>query len=68
MFDVTVTSNHWVLNPGRNLGLQLALETTSGEEEVQTTTQKQMLIRLFGFIKVGAIKLVVLPGKCDVEQ
>lgn len=31
MFDVTATSNHWVLNPGRNLGLQLALEGTDGE-------------------------------------
>lgn len=30
MFDVTATSNHWVLNPGRNLGLQLALESTKG--------------------------------------
>lgn len=30
MFDVTATSNHWVLNPGRNLGLQLALESTNG--------------------------------------
>ncbi|NP_001315164.1 bone morphogenetic protein 7b [Cynoglossus semilaevis] len=31
VFDVTATSNHWVLNPGRNLGLQLALETMTGE-------------------------------------
>lgn len=31
VFDVTATSNHWVLNPGRNLGLQLALESTNGE-------------------------------------
>ncbi|XP_062315211.1 bone morphogenetic protein 7b isoform X2 [Osmerus eperlanus] len=31
VFDVTVTSNHWVLNPGRNLGLQLALESIHGE-------------------------------------
>ncbi|XP_037629303.1 bone morphogenetic protein 7b [Sebastes umbrosus] len=31
VFDVTATSNHWVLNPSRNLGLQLALESTSGE-------------------------------------
>lgn len=31
VFDVTATSNHWVLNPGRNLGLQLALESTKGE-------------------------------------
>ncbi|TRY60875.1 hypothetical protein DNTS_035141 [Danionella cerebrum] len=30
VFDITVTSNHWVLNPGRNLGLQLALETLDG--------------------------------------
>ncbi|KAM9506151.1 bone morphogenetic protein 7-like [Salvelinus alpinus] len=31
VIDVTLTSNHWVLNPGRNLGLQLALESTAGE-------------------------------------
>lgn len=31
VFDVTATSNHWVLNPGRNLGLQLALESKNGE-------------------------------------
>uniref|UniRef100_A0A3B4H7I2 Bone morphogenetic protein 7 n=1 Tax=Pundamilia nyererei TaxID=303518 RepID=A0A3B4H7I2_9CICH len=31
VFDVTATSNHWVLNPGRNLGLQLALDSTNGE-------------------------------------
>lgn len=31
VFDVTATSNHWVLNPGRNLGLQLALESTNGD-------------------------------------
>ncbi|KAF3860672.1 hypothetical protein F7725_000927 [Dissostichus mawsoni] len=31
VFDLTATSNHWVLNPGRNLGLQLALESTNGE-------------------------------------
>ncbi|KAG7252478.1 hypothetical protein CRUP_022520, partial [Coryphaenoides rupestris] len=29
VFDVTATSNHWVLNPDKNLGLQLALDTTS---------------------------------------
>ncbi|KAA0706887.1 Bone morphogenetic protein 7 [Triplophysa tibetana] len=30
VFDITATSNHWVLNPGRNLGLQLALESLDG--------------------------------------
>ncbi|MBN3309084.1 BMP7 protein, partial [Amia calva] len=32
VFDITTTSNHWVLNPGRNLGLQLALESVDGDE------------------------------------
>lgn len=32
VIDVTLTSNHWVLNPGRNLGLQLALENTAGKQ------------------------------------
>ncbi|KAK9953955.1 hypothetical protein ABG768_016067 [Culter alburnus] len=31
VFDITATSNHWVLNPGRNLGLQLALESLDGQ-------------------------------------
>ncbi|KAI1892814.1 hypothetical protein AGOR_G00137390 [Albula goreensis] len=31
VFDITATSNHWVLNPGRNLGLQLALESVDGQ-------------------------------------
>lgn len=31
VFDITATSNHWVLNPGRNLGLQLALESLDGK-------------------------------------
>ncbi|XP_050978830.1 bone morphogenetic protein 7a [Labeo rohita] len=31
VFDLTVTTNHWVINPGQNLGLQLSLETAHGE-------------------------------------
>ncbi|XP_056279637.1 bone morphogenetic protein 7b [Pseudoliparis swirei] len=31
VFDVTATSNHWVLDPGRNLGLQLTLDSTRGD-------------------------------------
>ncbi|XP_057218041.1 bone morphogenetic protein 7a [Triplophysa rosa] len=31
VFDLTVTSNHWVINPGQNLGLQISLESTHGE-------------------------------------
>ncbi|KAI4893031.1 hypothetical protein NFI96_034247 [Prochilodus magdalenae] len=31
VFDITATSNHWVLNPGHNLGLQLALESVDGQ-------------------------------------
>ncbi|XP_066526939.1 bone morphogenetic protein 7b isoform X2 [Hoplias malabaricus] len=31
VFDITATSNHWVLNPARNLGLQLALESVDGQ-------------------------------------
>ena len=30
MFDITATSNHWVLNPQQNMGLQLSVETTDG--------------------------------------
>uniref|UniRef100_A0A8C1X8U5 Bone morphogenetic protein 7 n=2 Tax=Cyprinus carpio TaxID=7962 RepID=A0A8C1X8U5_CYPCA len=38
VFDITATSNHWVLNPGRNLGLQLALESL---DENSSADQKQ---------------------------
>ncbi|XP_052424947.1 bone morphogenetic protein 7-like [Carassius gibelio] len=31
VFDLTVTANHWVINSGQNLGLQLSLETAYGE-------------------------------------
>ncbi|KTF91307.1 hypothetical protein cypCar_00029563 [Cyprinus carpio] len=31
VFDLTVTTNLWVINPGQNLGLQLSLETAYGE-------------------------------------
>lgn len=30
VFDITATSNHWVLNPQQNMGLQLAVETMDG--------------------------------------
>uniref|UniRef100_A0A671KN84 Bone morphogenetic protein 5-like n=1 Tax=Sinocyclocheilus anshuiensis TaxID=1608454 RepID=A0A671KN84_9TELE len=30
VFDITATSNHWVLNPQQNMGLQLCVETTDG--------------------------------------
>uniref|UniRef100_A0A3B4BH46 TGF-beta family profile domain-containing protein n=1 Tax=Periophthalmus magnuspinnatus TaxID=409849 RepID=A0A3B4BH46_9GOBI len=29
-FDITATSNHWVMNPQHNLGLQLCVETADG--------------------------------------
>ncbi|XP_078508120.1 bone morphogenetic protein 7 isoform X3 [Lissotriton helveticus] len=30
VFDITVTSNHWVMNPRYNLGLQLSVESVDG--------------------------------------
>ncbi|KAJ8377721.1 hypothetical protein AAFF_G00254550 [Aldrovandia affinis] len=30
VFDITATSNHWVLNPQQNMGLQLSVETMDG--------------------------------------
>lgn len=32
VFDITATSNHWVLNPQQNMGLQLCVETMDGKE------------------------------------
>ncbi|XP_012879748.1 PREDICTED: bone morphogenetic protein 7 [Dipodomys ordii] len=31
VFDITATSNHWVVNPRHNLGLQLSVETLHGQ-------------------------------------
>ncbi|XP_020338780.1 bone morphogenetic protein 7 isoform X1 [Oncorhynchus kisutch] len=31
VFDITATSNQWVVNPDQNLGLQLALESMDGQ-------------------------------------
>lgn len=31
VFDITATSNHWVVNPRHNLGLQLSVETLDGK-------------------------------------
>ncbi|XP_077191796.1 bone morphogenetic protein 7 [Paroedura picta] len=31
VFDITATSNHWVVNPQHNLGLQLSVETIDGQ-------------------------------------
>lgn len=31
VFDITATSNHWVMNPQQNLGLQLCVETIDGK-------------------------------------
>ncbi|KAG9353208.1 hypothetical protein JZ751_017784 [Albula glossodonta] len=38
VFDITETSNNWVLNPGRNLGLQLVLEGVDGEWDKEPDT------------------------------
>lgn len=35
VFDITATSNHWVLNPQQNMGLQLVVETMDGEENIR---------------------------------
>uniref|UniRef100_A0A3B4BL73 TGF-beta family profile domain-containing protein n=1 Tax=Periophthalmus magnuspinnatus TaxID=409849 RepID=A0A3B4BL73_9GOBI len=37
-FDITATSNHWVMNPQHNLGLQLCVETA---DDYNTSEQKQ---------------------------
>ncbi|XP_061074902.1 bone morphogenetic protein 7-like [Conger conger] len=37
VFDITATSNHWVLRPAGNLGLQLVLEGVDGQSMNPTT-------------------------------
>lgn len=34
VFDITATSNHWVLHPQQNMGLQLCVETMDGKEMI----------------------------------
>ena len=36
VFDITATSNHWVVNPRHNLGLQLSVETLDGKSPAST--------------------------------
>ncbi|TRY57419.1 hypothetical protein DNTS_031416 [Danionella cerebrum] len=45
VFDLTLTSNRWVINPGQNLGLQLFLETSHGE---RTNPRKAGLVSSSG--------------------
>lgn len=40
VFDITVTSNHWVINPQNNLGLQLCAET--GDGKIRTVNHNSM--------------------------
>lgn len=35
VFDITATSNHWVLNPQQNMGLQLCVETMDGKDIIR---------------------------------
>ncbi|KAL2306783.1 hypothetical protein Nmel_004721 [Mimus melanotis] len=44
VFDITVTSNHWVINPQNNLGLQLCAET--GDGKIETTDPVCALLKL----------------------
>ncbi|KAG7276978.1 hypothetical protein CRUP_016468, partial [Coryphaenoides rupestris] len=36
VFDITATSNHWVMNPQQNMGLQLCVETVDGKENTSS--------------------------------
>lgn len=36
-FDITATSNLWVMSPVHNLGLQVSIETSSGERFLTVT-------------------------------
>uniref|UniRef100_A0A3Q2ZEM0 Bone morphogenetic protein 5 n=1 Tax=Hippocampus comes TaxID=109280 RepID=A0A3Q2ZEM0_HIPCM len=41
VFDITATSNHWVMNPQQNLGLQLCVETLDGMSSEQKQACKK---------------------------
>lgn len=43
VFDITATSNHWVVNPQHNLGLQLSVEGTDGEWQTPTSVRESLL-------------------------
>ncbi|XP_038658843.1 bone morphogenetic protein 7b isoform X2 [Scyliorhinus canicula] len=42
VFDITATSNHWVVNPNNNLGLQLFVQTTT---ENSSSDQRQACMK-----------------------
>lgn len=42
MFDITATSNHWVVNPQHNLGLQLSVEGVDGECHTPAATRESL--------------------------
>jgi hypothetical protein len=37
-FDITATSNLWVMSPHNNMGLQIRVETSSGEHNAKLET------------------------------
>lgn len=43
VFDITATSNHWVVNPQHNLGLQLSVEGIDGECHTAAETRDPLL-------------------------
>lgn len=40
VFDITATSNHWVVNPQHNLGLQLSVESIDGKFQTVMSSKR----------------------------
>ena len=53
VFDITATSNHWVVNPQQNMGLQLCVETLDGKGNLQ------LLFSLFWTVNKEFLELLV---------
>lgn len=62
VFDITATSNHWVVNPRHNLGLQLSVETLDGESAPAQVVLMQPLWR--GWWRLLATPMLVIRGLC----
>uniref|UniRef100_A0A8C7YZX0 Bone morphogenetic protein 6 n=1 Tax=Oryzias sinensis TaxID=183150 RepID=A0A8C7YZX0_9TELE len=68
-FDITATSNLWVMSPVHNLGLQVSIETSSGERFLTVTNSGFFATKLNSKGKNSNIPLIMSNiVKCCVFQ
>lgn len=65
VFDITATSNHWVLNPQQNMGLQLCVENADGKDHFHFTFYTKTIKMAYSRF---AIKSCAKPWLVTVKQ